>query len=245
MRVYSSPDQLEMIVKILSKYSRLPFFTNKIPGDIMEAVFANVRNGSVLQTYDFVDVINEEEQCGWQIKSTKESTPVTWKRAKIPNASELISESQKNTQGTKLLGDAIINFCNFHVQQSIEKFNLEEIGYARLIIGSSGLVTYFEKFLCNKNQPFIFSPNDFYWEWSKPKVNSKKEQLPSFQGFHRKSNRKWWAWHGLGENQLHFSGEDSWWPDSRNIHQVRFELPSAQNRLSLKKFVEVISDLDS
>lgn len=245
MTVYSSPDQLTKIVEILSKFSRLPFFSGRIPGDVMEAVFASVRNGEVLHTYDFVDVINKKERCGWQIKSTKESTPVTWKRAKIPNASDLIEESQKSVRGLQLLGDAIINFCNFHVQESIELYDLKEIGYSRLIIGNRGSATYFEKLLCDRTRPEIFSPDDFYWKWSEPKVSTKKEQLQSLHGFHRNSHQKWWAWHGLGENQLHFSGENAWWPASDDPHQMKFQLSSLEMKLSLENFVNIISGLDS
>jgi len=50
----------------------------------MESIFAHVRSANVLNTYDFVDVISTTNQRGWQIKSTKEKPPVTWKRAKLP-----------------------------------------------------------------------------------------------------------------------------------------------------------------
>lgn len=211
----------------------------------MEAVFASVRQGEVLHTYDFVDVINRETRFGWQIKSTKESTPVTWKRAKIPNASNLIAESRESTQGANVLEDAIINFCNSHAIESIELYDLEEIGYSRLIIGNDGLVTYFEKLLCDRINPEIFSPDDFYWKWSEPKISTKKEQLQSLHGFHRNSNEKWWAWHGLGENQLHFSGEKAWWPAKNELHQKSFRLPSNEKKLTLEKFVEIIASIDS
>ena len=82
--IFSSPAQLAEIGRVLSTYMRLPLSTDTIPGSIMEALLAYVRKGVVLGKYDFVDVIKPETKCGWQVKSTKASTPVTWKRAKIP-----------------------------------------------------------------------------------------------------------------------------------------------------------------
>ena len=45
----------------------------------MEANLKEVRGGDteVLHTYDFVDVISRSEKIGWQVKSTKSTTPVT------------------------------------------------------------------------------------------------------------------------------------------------------------------------
>jgi len=83
---YSTSKQLEKIANVLTGYLKLPFSGDSIPGALMENVIASVRNGEVLNTYDFVDVINQNEKVGWQVKSTKASTPVTWKRAKIPSS---------------------------------------------------------------------------------------------------------------------------------------------------------------
>lgn len=104
MGIFSTNEQLDLICKILSRYIRLPFSGKTIPGAIMEGVLAHVRDGQVLNTYDFVDVIEPVDRVGWQVKSTKSSTPVTWKRAKIPNAPELIENSRKSLQGLQDLG---------------------------------------------------------------------------------------------------------------------------------------------
>jgi len=244
MSIFSSTEQLNLIRKILSRYIRLPFSSVTIPGAIMEGVLAHVRGGHVLNTYDFVDVIVSNEKIGWQVKSTKASTPVTWKRAKLPNASDLIEYSRKSTLGLQNLGNAIIEFCNEHAQQSIKKYDLDEIGYSRLVIKPGGKVSYFEKLLCTRDNPCIFNAGDFEWIWSTPKTSTKKEQLQSLHGIHKPTNKKWWAWHGLGENQLHFSGENAWWPSNNYSHMTAFSFPSDDEKLSLDNFLEMLSNYD-
>jgi hypothetical protein len=218
----------------------LPFSGETIPGEVMESVLGNVRNANVLNTYDFVDVYSPSLKCGWQVKSTKESTPVTWKRAKIPNSQELIEKSRKDPAGLQKLGDFIIEFCNHHAQESLNLYGLDQIGYARLILHKNGQVTYFEKILCDKENPEIFNKADFIWKWSKPKNTQKKEQLQALHGINIKTNKKWWAWHRLGENQLHFSGEADWWPQNNN-HAVTFTFPSEEEKISLEGFIELLS----
>ncbi len=245
MGIFSTSIQLEQINNILTKYIRLPFFGNTIPGAIMEAILAYVKGADVLNTYDFVDVIKNEERCGWQVKSTKSTTPVTWKRAKIPNQVQLIEESRRSQDGLQNLGNAIINFCNEHALHSMRTYQLDEIGYCRLVIHSDGNVTYFEKLLCNRDHPNIFNIRDVTWQWSTPKKTEKKERLPALHGIHNETGQKWWAWHGLGENQLHFSGESSWWPDEENCHTTSFTLPSEKEKLSLEDFLYLLSRLDN
>lgn len=123
------------IGRVLSAYMRLPLSSDTIPGSIMEALLAYVREGTMLGKYDFVDVIKPELKCGWQVKSTKAGTPVTWKRAKIPNRKKLISESRKSKKGLQELGDAIIDFCNEHVQASLNTYELEQIGQVHVSNG--------------------------------------------------------------------------------------------------------------
>ena len=245
MTVFSSPEQLLEIRNILSNYIRLPFSEDTIPGSIMEAVLAHVRGAKILNTYDFVDVIKTSEKLGWQIKSTKVTTPVTWKRAKIPNQLELIEGSEKSKVGLQALGDSIINFCNEHVAESIKLYNLENIGYSRLIINPDGQVTYFERLLCTKNDPIIFKPSDFIWKWSVKKNTIKKEQLSALHGFKLDTGNKWWAWHGRGENQLHFSGESEWWPQVNGEHSVSFRFPGAGEKMTLEGFMDLLSRVES
>ncbi len=238
--IYSSPEQLQRIQTILTRYIGLPFSTDSIPGAIMEAVLANVRNAEVLKTYDFVDVIKPDTAIGWQVKSTKAGTPVTWKRAKIPRQQELIAASNTSEIGPQALGDAIIDFCNEHALASLRLYKLEQIGYARLILHPDGHVTYFERLLCTKSDPLVFKKQDFTWKWSKAKNTTKKEQLSALHGVNRKSGTKWWAWHGLGENQLHFSGEADWWPALDTDHTVSFAFPSASDRMTLEDFMSML-----
>lgn len=240
MSVYSTPEQLANMRDILSNFVRMPFSQGNIPGSLVESVFAHVRGGSVLNTYDFVDVVHADLRCGWQVKSTKETTPVTWKRAKIENSAELIRKSYQSTDDLQALGDTIINFCNEHAHASMEKYGLNEIGYARLIIHKDRRVTYFERLLCSQDDPLVFNPRDFVWEWSEPKITRTKEQLPALHGTNIRSEEKWWAWHGRGENQLHFSGESVWWPPENSPNMVSFELPREEDRLSFEQLNELL-----
>ena len=110
--VYSTQEQLKTISKILTGYLKLPFSGDAIPGALMESIVSEVKSGQVLNTYDFIDILNQSKKVGWQVKSTKASTPVTWKRAKIPNSLQLIKDSNNSAQGLQKLGDTIIKFCN-------------------------------------------------------------------------------------------------------------------------------------
>lgn len=229
--------------RALANYMRLPFFSGSIPGAVMESLFAYARNGKVLNTYDFVDVI--DRQTGWQVKSTKEKTPVTWKRAKLPNAEELIDQSLESEQGLQVLGDAIIDFCNEHAVASIEKYELDAIAYVRLVVfPEEKRVGYFERQLCTRSSPRIFLKENFAWQWSQPKNTQKKEQLESLIGTHRDSGTKWFAWHGKGENQLHFSGEQAWWPQApRRMHS--FSFPDAHMRLDWQELLTTLAKRDN
>ncbi len=240
--VFSTQEQLEKISRTLIGYLRLPFSGDSIPGALLEDVIGNVRGGTVLNTYDFVDVVNVNDSVGWQVKSTKSSTPVTWKRAKIPNSLELIKAAKRSSSGMKKLGNAIIEFCNDHALESLNTYDLKEIGYARLIVHPTGDLTYFERILCTKKNPKIFSINDFRWNWSTPKKTQKKEQLQALHGIHKPTNTKWFAWHGLGENQLHFNGEEAWWPpNSKN--SINFSFP--KERFSQKEFMELLDQIST
>lgn len=245
--LFSSPAQLTRLTQILTRYMTLPFFEDKIPGAVMEAALASVREAEVLRTYDFVDVIDRKNRVGWQVKSTQFATPLTWKRAKIPDSLALIDASRLSPQGLQNLGDAILGFCNHHARQSLELYDLDSIGYSRLILNlKTATATYFEHQLCTRSQPLIFHPEEFVWHWTASKVSGagKKEQLSSLQGIHGATGKKWFACHGLGENQLHFSGERVWWPQSESAHQITFAVPPASKKLDLEQFIELLSRLD-
>ena len=241
MSLFSTPSQLEQMHLILANYMRLPTAQMNIPGYLMESILAHVRGATVLNTYDFVDVVDAQEGLGWQVKSTRASTPVTWKRAKIPNASNLIEASHESEEGLQMLGDSIIGFCNDHARSSLETYELDEIGYSRVVLQKNGYATYFERLLCSHDRPNIFDPSEFTWKWSTPKKTQKKEQLPALHGINRSSGKKWWAWHGLGENQLHFSGESAWWPGKGYLHSFGFQLPLNEDRLSFEQLNDLLS----
>lgn len=242
--IFSSSAQLSKLSDVLSKYIRLPFSTDTIPGAVLEGALAFVRDAEVLRTYDFVDVVKSDKKVGWQVKSTKADTPVTWKRAKIPNQEELIGNSFHSEESRQILGNTIIEFCNEHARASLEQYDLDEIGYSRLVIFGNGKVLYFEKLLCTRENPEVFNANDFQWNWSTPKKTQKKEQLPAFHASHKISGKKWFAWHGLGENQLHFSGEKDWWLKEGDSHVVAFNFPKPDERIGLEKFIELLAALD-
>lgn len=204
--------QSSQVLKTVSAYLRLPFAADSIPGRFAEEVIAHIYDADVLDTYDFADVVTQDSRIGWQVKSTKASTPVTWKRAKIPNAERLIKASfDDGPRAVQKLGDAVIDFCNHHAEQSLHDYDLDEIRYSRIICHDDR-VTYFEKVLITAEQPQLFNPKDFTWKWSEPKNTRAKEQLRALHGT-GPDGSKWFAAHLLGENQLHFSGEGRWWPN--------------------------------
>ena len=63
--VFSTLEQMARLAEILSKYIRLPFSQDTIPGAVLEGALAYVRNAEVLKTYDFVDVIKPDAKIGW------------------------------------------------------------------------------------------------------------------------------------------------------------------------------------
>jgi hypothetical protein len=238
MTVFSTRAQLEQIARYVQAYVRMPFFDNDaIAGNALEKIIAIVRDAQVLRTYDYVDVVKVGD-IGWQVKSTKAGTPLTWKRAKIPGSAKLIDGSAEDG-GLAILGKALIDFCNTHALQSIEEYNLKAIGYSRLIVFPDNRVVYFERELCTRENPRIFDPDDFTWSWTTPKIVKVKEQLEALHGVSKSDGgRKYFAWHGKGENQLHFSGEGRWWPEidqptsmdaptfSADGHAISFLLPT-------------------
>jgi len=204
----------------------------------MEDVIAHVRGAEVKNTYDFVDVVAPALRVGWQVKATKSSTPITWKRAKIENKEALIAESRQSPEGLQALGDAIIDFCNAHARESLSLYSLRAIGFSRLIVHPNGALTYYERLLATAAAPDVFDKSEFTWAWSVPKKTTKKEQLSALHGTHEPTRKKWWAWHGLGENQLHFSGEKAWWPPRGDQHRVDFRMPA--DRLTFSQLLEML-----
>lgn len=241
--LFSDQSQLQRISKIIIAYCKLPFVGDNIPGAIMEATLATVRDAKVLNTYDFIDVLDRKNQLGWQVKSTKLGTPLTWKRAKIANSSELIPASMVDVSACQELGNMIIDFCNHHALESMNFYNLKEIGYSRLIILPNNRAMYFERKLCDINNPIIFNPNDYHWEWTTKKENVKKENLQSLKGIDLKTGEKIWAWHGMSENQLHFTGERKLWHNEDNVTKIMFDLPKLNEKISLDTFLELIENL--
>lgn len=233
-------EQIATIEQLVRAFLRLPFFEG-VPGKVMEKIHAHVHSATVLGTYDFIDIVDPIRRIGWQVKSTQKSTPVTWKRAKIPAKEELIDLSRQSKDGRQRLGNAIIDYCNDHAIESIRKYNLQNLVYARLIDRGNGLYTYFERPLPISG--ILFVPDDFEWNWSVPKENTKKEQLPAFHGIHAPTGKPFFAWHGLGENQLHFKGEYTWWPDENYLYQINFRSPSTP--LSLTELLEILATVSN
>jgi hypothetical protein len=242
--LFSTPQELDRIQHILTTLLKLPLTDETISGDLMERVFAHVRDANALKTYDFVDVIDPTKRLGWQVKSTMSSTPVTWIRGKIPQRDYMISKSEESAEALKALGDAIISYCNHHIWETgFEKYNLDHIGYVRLIVFPDGKIRYFERHLCSRDTPLLFNADSYRWKWSAQKNTKVKEQLSALHGYfcnHDNSETvKHWAWHGRGENQLHFSGESEWWPNTEDSHARDFTFPS-QGKLSFDDLVNLL-----
>lgn len=70
MKLFSTREQLQEIADALCSYMRLPLSPDTIPGGYVERLVGHVHSGTVLGKYDFVDVVNETEKVGWQVKST-------------------------------------------------------------------------------------------------------------------------------------------------------------------------------
>lgn len=239
--MFSSPAQLREIASLIQSFQLLPLSQSTVPGALLERIIAHIKSAEVLNTYDFVDIIHSDAGFGWQVKSTKQATPITWKRAKLDGSEELVEASMKSERACQDLGARIIEHCNAHAQASFDKHGLDEIGYCRLIVRESR-ATYFERRLCQKLRPAIFAESDYRWRWSRQKSAAKKEQLSALHGFSHASGKKIWAWHGRGENQLHFYGEEEWWPERNDSHSVDFPLPSASQKLNLEEFRDVVSN---
>lgn len=228
-------DKIESLIQAML---RVPFFKS-LPGAILEEILAHVYGGSRTGTYDFADVVAKDSRVGWQVKSTRIDTPVTWKRVKLPDKMSLITASQKSSSGVKDLGDAIIAYCNRAARESVEKYKLTTLRYARLVDYMDGRLMYFERDLSIDG--LLFNPADFMWVWSETKKATRKEQLSAFHGIHKATGQAWFAWHGLGENQLHFKGERHWWPSSRS--ETRRDFHRSGEILELDEFAAVIDSI--
>lgn len=206
-----SPDIFNIAEKT-ALYLCLPFASDNVPGSYAEDIIANHYGGEKLNNYDFADVISKDMGIGWQVKSTKAETTVTWKRAKVEDSAEWIELSdQGDDDATQMLGNLVLELCNNHARKSLAKYGLSEIRYARIVLDDKRLI-YFEKKLIDNKNDQLFDPGSITWRWSTPRKLESKEQLSALHGF--SGQDKWFAWHGRGENQLHFTGERLWWPEN-------------------------------
>ena len=240
--LFSSAEELNNLSKLIRGYLCLPFAGGLLPGSFIEKAIARTRDATVLSTYDFVDVLKAEAGIGWQVKCTKESTPVTWKRAKIPNGAALIEDAQQSDEKTQELGQAILDFCNQHAYDSLERYHIDAIGYCRVIVRSNDIL-YFEREIMSRSDPQVFRPVEFRWEWSETRTSSGKELLPALNGVNKLTGKKWFAAHVLGENQLHFSGERAWWPDAGDSQSSRvISLPSESDYIGWNDLLAWLDD---
>ena len=191
MPLLASPQQLQRIHALIFNYFRLPLDLSTVSGSLMEAILKEARDGDteVLHTYDFVDIISRSQKIGWQVKSTKNTTPVTWIRGKIANEEKLIKDSHESAAGLQKLGDTVIEYCNAHIADSFRLYGLEEIGYSRLV-NYGDRFRYFEIPLLQNDGSVLFKPSDYEWRWSKEKNTVSKEQKPALHGFHKQTQVK-------------------------------------------------------
>lgn len=227
-------NELKEISEYLYGYLKMPFSDDFIPGEILEKIIAETKGAERLSTYDFADVIDLDLKLGWQVKSTKESSPLTWKRVNIENASDLINNSLTSESARQILGDKVLESCNNHALKSMENYKLKKIFLSRLIINNNGTITYYEKQLCSIKDPIIFRKEDFFWSWSKPNNQKGKKSL-TFIGYNKITGLKSFSWYGMGENQLHFNGEKDWWPNKSSNNVIKFKFPKKHSMDFLKK----------
>lgn len=177
MTTLSSSGQLDELQSLIKTYWLLPeiFRSPHISGSFMERALAHARGGEALATYDFIDVLCDDKTIGFQVKATKDTTVVTWMRAKIPNKQSLVtasqvSDSQLRADSLQKLGDTIIDFVNKKIEKSFRKYKkVHSIHYARVRHISTGRVEYVEAPLCNRSSMILFDKDDFSWEWRKNK----------------------------------------------------------------------------
>lgn len=195
---------LDDLGRYIKAYQSLPFFDGSVPGKILETLVAFAFQGRVLNTLDFVDVVSGK--VGWQVKSIKAGSDVTWKRVTIANPEFLLELSYEEPA---FLGRYLIDICNDHIFDSFVKYGLEDIRYIKAEIHPSNVVLV-EKSIVTNDSIVAFDHDDFYWHWTEPKHRNNKELLPSFSGFHKETNSKWFSWNGLGDNQFRFTYEKVW-----------------------------------
>jgi|GEM_PF-5048470 len=186
MKGFSDSEQLEQVSRLIRAFWLLPeeIRGRHIPGGFLERVLARVHGGYSSGKYDFVDIVGQNP-IGWQVKSTKRGTPITWKRAKIERKEAMILATEKGSPAERklalqALGDAIIQFCNDNIEASFRKYpQLETIQYARLIHQPDDTLTYFERPLVTRDSPTLFHPADFVWEWHLTEVTVTEEGVES------------------------------------------------------------------
>ncbi len=242
-QLLSDPATLRRIAVLIERYHRLPFSSlDSIPGAVMEAALEIARgpNARVLKTYDFVDVVDDASHLGWQVKSTKHGTPITWKRAKIRDAGNRRRYAHSSIEAAQEVGNELIAFCNNHALESLQHYELKSIGYARLIVWPNSRATYFERPLISRKQPILFRPEDFTWRWTDGRPNASKEQQGALAGYDARQVR-WFSWYS--ENQLHFNNEKAWWlPDG---HPNRLDFPLSKKKIETEVLLEWLESLAS
>jgi hypothetical protein len=236
--IYSDQPTLQRIALLLRRYHRLPFVSSGIiAGTVVENVLEQARSLERLGRYDFVDVVSRELRYGLQVKSSKQTSPLTWQRAKVPNSGELREASKKFESAQQELGTKILDYINSHVAKDLETYKLDEIGYARLVVGRDSAF-YFERRLLDRDHPVLFNPSDFHWRWAEDR-KATKEQRGSLSAYDR-AGTKWFSWHS--ENQLHFINERVWWPQPGD--PTRIDFPLNEPKIDLATLMRWLDDVE-
>ena len=249
MDSFSTPEQLERIKQTLCSYHMLPFSGTRIPGDVLEGVLAHVRGGDLLGKYDFVDVLQRSEGVGWQVKSTRHRSPLTWMRADFRRRSELVAEADaERDEGRKrelvqALGDSVIEYANASIRDSFTKYGLQQVMFCHLVLMPENRAMYYEKLLAVEGEEELFRATDFMLSWREPRPGRANrnadpddpgaaEQLPSLRGRHVPTDQDWFAWYGRKGGQLHFLLEEKiWWPPESGAHRIDFDLPAERFKM--------------
>ena len=222
MGIYSSKEELEKIANAIIKYFNAPFSRENVPGPVLEEIIEECKGWPALGGIDFVDNLSPNGNCGVQCKSGSTRRwsleknkwlfrQRPWGRITIPLSKRiLIDESYINPILLQELGDSVIDTFNDKIKFSIEKYNLDEIGYIGLVFNPNSTFQYYERSICLRNNPILFDKKDFRWEWSIPK---KETDSPVLKGINIKTNQVWVRWKAHGDTQLDFMGAEFWVTD--------------------------------
>ncbi|MDR2685210.1 MAG: hypothetical protein LBB23_00355 [Rickettsiales bacterium] len=65
--------------------------------------------------------------------------------------------------------------------------------------------------------------------------------MQALHGTDTKTGKKVWAWHGLGEDQLHFCGEKDWWiTQGSDCPFANLKMPDSDEKIDTETFLSCL-----